>query len=281
MNNPRARGAGSIFSTARDYAKWIRALMKRAAPLSASAHKELITPRTICPPEEKFKIPLGGHSLYCLGLEQEAYRGYTFISHDGGVSGFAARIAFIPGFEQGLVMFANLDGAYWALLALFYTWVDEVVGVPKEECTDWLEFFRKWEERRKKEAEKEGNDDPEFAKPKDPEPLGVPLDAIAGTFHDPGYKDVVLNIKDGKLMADCQDRSFPFMLTFEHLTGNRFKLHLYQVWDRELDKLRGEIRVEGGKVVAVGIGFDTDVPGGLIWFDRLGKSAGVLTAENR
>jgi hypothetical protein len=243
--------------------------MKRAARLSESAHKELVTPRTICPQDEKFRMPLSGRELYCLGLEQAEYRGYTIISHDGAVAGFAAKIAFIPGLEQGFVVFANMDTAYWALMTLFYTWADEIIGRPKEERTDWFAFFRKWEERKKAKSDDDDADDPEFAKPEDPEPLGVPLDAITGTFHDAGYKDVVLHMKDGKLTADCNDRSFPFILTFEHLTGNRFKVHMYQVWDDGWDKLKGEIRVEGGKVVALGIGFDTDVTGRMIWFDRV------------
>jgi hypothetical protein len=74
---------------------------------------------------------------------------------------------------------------------------------------------------------------------------------------------------DGKLVADCTDRCFPFMLTFEHLTANKFVVDRRYTWDTLKGKLRGEARIEDGKVTSVGVELEEDVEGGLIWFNRV------------
>jgi CubicO group peptidase (beta-lactamase class C family) len=262
---PEGQGAGCIFSSAGDYAKWIRALIQRAPLLSEATHKQLITPRTICSPEEKNDIPFSSPALYCLGLVYETYRGRTLISHDGNVPGFKAKVAYLPDFEQGLVIFANADSAMPALQILAYRWIDDVLGVPEAERTNWADFFRKEYER--EEAEDEALDR-DLEKPGKPEPLGIALEKIMGTYHDAGYKDLVLEMRDGKVMADCQDRCFPFMLTFEHLTGDKFVVDNHDLWTDTTRKIKGEVRIEGGKAVALGVGLEEDVEGGLIWFDR-------------
>jgi hypothetical protein len=80
----------------------------------------------------------------------------------------------------------------------------------------------------------------------------------------------MLEIKDGKLIADCTDRCFPFILTFEHLTGPKFAVETYGVWDGTKQKSRGEVRVEDGTVTAVGIlELDGDDEKHLVWFNRV------------
>lgn len=264
--SPEGQGAGCILTSAGDYAKWIRAMIKRAAPLSEDAHKQLVTPRTITPLSERYRKPFTSHELYCLGIECTTYRGHMFISHNGGIPGFKAKIAFLPEFDKGFLVYANLDTAHWVTEILNNTWMDEVIGVPKEERIDWLEFYRKWEER---DIAEENENPPELVAPENPEPLAVALEDIAGTYHDPGYKYIEIEMKDGKLVADLDDRCFPSLLTFEHLTGNKFVIDNLDVWGMERRKQPGEIRVDGDKVVALGVGLEEDVEGGLIWFSKV------------
>ena len=102
------------------------------------------------------------------------------------------------------------------------------------------------------------------------EPLDIALEKMAGSYHNVGYKGLVLEMKDGKLVADYSDRCFPYMLAFEHLTGNKFTVEMHGVWQGKLyDTIQGEIRTEGGQVTAIGVGLEKDVKGGLIWFDRV------------
>jgi hypothetical protein len=215
--------------------------------------------------DEKYAIPFGSRPLYALGLVHESYRGRTVISHSGSVPGFKAAVAYMPEFDWGFVSFGNADDADYINETLKWTLMDEILGVPKEERVDWSAFFRGWEQMAQEE-DKEVK--PEFEKPENPEPLGAALEEIVGTYHDAGYKDLIIGMKDGKLVADCTDRCFPFMLTFEHLTGNKFVVDRRYTWDTLKGKLRGEVRIEQGKVTSVGVELEEDVEGGLIWFKR-------------
>jgi CubicO group peptidase (beta-lactamase class C family) len=259
------QGAGCIFSSAGDYAKWIRALIKCSPPLSEAAHKEFIEPRSMYDFDEKYAIPFGSRPLYALGLVHESYRGRTVISHSGSVPGFKAAVAYLPEFDWGFVSFGNADDADYINETLKWTLMDEILGVPKEERVDWSAFFRGWNQMGQEEDKKVK---PEFEKPENPEPLGVALEEIVGTYHDAGYKDLVIETKGTKLVADCTDRCFPFMLTFEHLTANKFVVDRRYTWDTLKGKLRGEVRIEEGKVTSVGVELEEDVEGGLIWFKK-------------
>lgn len=262
---PEGQGAGCIFSSAGDYAKWICTLLKRSPPLSAAAHKALVTPRTIMPVAADEEIPFHSDPLYALGLIKDSYRGHTVIGHDGSISGFKSKISYMPEYDWGLVIMGNSDGAYYANQILNYILMDEVLEVPVADRVDWASFFRDQYERDEVEDEKE---DPELTRPERPEPLGVPLESLAGTYHDAGYKDLVLEMKDGKLVADCSDRCFPFVLTFEHLTGQQLVAESHDLWGDEKRKLRCEVRIEGGKATSLGMVFEDDLEGYPIWFDK-------------
>jgi CubicO group peptidase (beta-lactamase class C family) len=263
---PEGQGAGCIFSSAGDYAKWIRALIKHGPPLSEAAYKDLITPRNLCNIEEEDEIPLGSFPLYALGLKTESYRGRTLISHNGAVPGFRATVAYMPEFDWGIVIIGNSDSAGCAKDVLKWTLIDEVLDVPKKERVDWSCFFRNLQER---DDEADDEERPELAKPKHPKPLGLGLEDLVGTYHNAGYKGLALDMKDGKLMADCNDRCFPFMLTFHHQTGPKFVVEMRGVWDDYTRKLRGEFQIEDGNAVAMGVELEPDVKGGLIWFDKM------------
>jgi CubicO group peptidase (beta-lactamase class C family) len=264
---PEGQGAGCIFSSAGDYAKWIRAMIKRSPPLSEAAYRDLIIPRSIMPIEEKFDIPFGSLPLYALGLVRETYRGRTLISHGGSVPGFRSTVCFMPDVDWGLVIFGNGDDAYFAQQALEYTLIDELIGVPKEERVDWLPFFRNWYEI--ENADDDEEEDLELSRPDDPSPLSVSMEKLVGTYHNAGYKDLVLEIKDGAVVADCKDRCFPFVLAFEHLTEDKFVVTKSYVWIEHKQKLRGKVRVEGNAVTALAVGLEEDIEDHLIWFDRV------------
>jgi CubicO group peptidase (beta-lactamase class C family) len=264
---PEGHGAGAIFSSAGDYAKWIRALINRNPVLSEASHKALATPRSFdLLGDEKWAIPNKSEELYTLGLSLTSYRGQTMINHYGSVPGFRAMVCFLPKHDWGLVIFGNSDTAVYVNDVLKFTLLDDALGVQEEDRVDWTAFFKNF--RAMDEAE--DAEKPEWTKVNMVEPLDISLDKIVGTYSNVGYKELVLETKDGKLMADCSDRCFPYTLHFDHLTGNKFTVEMYGVWEGSLySTIRGEIRVENGKVVAVGVELEKDVKGGLIWFDRV------------
>ncbi|KAH7406826.1 beta-lactamase/transpeptidase-like protein [Phaeosphaeria sp. MPI-PUGE-AT-0046c] len=263
---PEGQGAGCIFSSAGDYAKWIRSLLKRSAPLSEDTHKDLVQPRSFYSLDDEDKIPFSSYPLYALGLVIESYRGHSLITHSGGVPGFESVVAYMPEHDWGLVCVGNTDNASYVIQTLMSTLIDDVLGVPNDERIDWSAFYRGWKDKEDKEDDEIK---PEHTKPENPEPLGVPIEELVGTYYDAGYKNLVLEMKDGRLVADCDDRCFPFVLTFEHLTGCKFLVHNRASWSGDIRKWLGEVRIDGGKVTAVGVEFETEVNGHLIWFNRV------------
>lgn len=261
---PMGQGAGGIFSSASDYAKWIRALIKQSPPLSKAAHKELITPRMVMPIQEGGELPFFSDPLYALGLIKESYRGHTVIGHDGDVDGFKAIFRYLPDSDWGIVVFGNSESAYEVEQILVHCLIDEVLHVPIGDRVDWAAYTR--DAKDKEDAE--NDDEEDFKKPEEPEPLAIALENLVGSYYHPGYKHLVLKMQNGKLVADCRDRCFPFVLTFEHLTGQKFTADLCHVWIRSTEKIGSEIRLSGGSVLAVGIAFEEDMDG-LTWFDRL------------
>ena len=266
VHQPEGQGAGSVYSSAGDYAKWIRALLKRKVPFSETVQKDLVTPRSIDPTEDKYALPFHSDPLYCLGLYKESYRGHTLIGHDGAVPGFKAKMCYLPKHDWGIVIFGNTELSLYAIYTLTYVLIDEVLGVPAADRVDWAAFFRQQHENFEAEDKEV---DLELVKPERSEPMGLGLESVVGHYFDPGYKELVVEWKEGKLVADCTDRCFPFMLTFEHLTGTMFAAELHDVWEDESRKLKSEVRIVDGQVVSLGVGFEKDIEGGLIWFHRV------------
>jgi hypothetical protein len=270
---PEGRGAGRIFSTASSYAKWIRALLRGTAPLSAKVQKDLVAPRTIVPRtwDPEANTPHYAHTLYALGLEVDSYRGVRLVGHGGAVNGFKAHVAYLPERDWGVVMLGNADDAYEVQQVLLHTLLDGVLGVREGDAgaVDWSAFWRAEREREERE-EKEKEYDEEFKVPEQPEGLGVAVEELAGRYFNAGYKGLVLEVKDGKLVADGSDRGFPWVMTFSHLTGPRFVAALRDVWGAGTytEKMKAEFRFGGdGKVEAVGVAMEPRMEDHLIWFD--------------
>lgn len=270
LASPEGRGAGCVLTSAGDYAKFVRCLIKRAAPLSAASHKALVEPRTIDEVSDQDDL-LPGYSdvsLYALGLYRDTYRGTTLMTHDGAVPGFKAAMAFLPAKEWGVVICTNSNSGTYVNRILEHMLMDEVLGVRDEERVDWEKVFR---DRRAKylESDKKEKDKPEYTVPEDPEPLGVAVEGLVGRYFNKGYKEIRLEMREGKVVADCSDRCFPFVITFGHLSGRKFVADMHDVWDDYHSKKKAEVKVdEEGKVVAVGVDFEDEMED-LIWFERI------------
>ncbi|KAI3391181.1 hypothetical protein diail_7786 [Diaporthe ilicicola] len=270
LPSPEGRGAGCILTSAGVYAKFVRCLIKKAAPLSETSHKSLAEPRSIEEPCDAEDV-LPGHSdvsLYTLGLYRETYRGTTLMSHDGSVPGFKAAMGFLPAKEWGFVICTNSNSGRYVDDILKHVLLDQVLGARDEDKVDWEELYRR---RRAKylEAVKKDKEKPEWKVPENPEPLGTAVEGLVGTYFNKGYKEIRLEMREGQVVADCSDRCFPFVLTFGHLSGKRFVADWHDVWDDYHSNKKAEVKVDGeGKVVSVGIDFEEDV-GDLIWFERI------------
>jgi D-alanyl-D-alanine carboxypeptidase len=98
-------GAGGIYSTPTDQAKWNLALMSGKV-LKPESYAVMTAPR---------KLTGGRISEYGCGLSVKTQGSRQVLSHNGAVSGFNASSAMIPSTRSSVIMACNLDGGLGAL----------------------------------------------------------------------------------------------------------------------------------------------------------------------
>ncbi|KAH7389751.1 beta-lactamase/transpeptidase-like protein [Pyrenochaeta sp. MPI-SDFR-AT-0127] len=267
VSQPEGYGAGCIFSTATDAAKWVRALLRQTQPFSETTHEDLVTPRAIIPMQ--FELPFYSQPLYALGLIVETYRGRRVIGHDGDVTGFKAMIRYMPELDWGIVILGNSDGAFYAEQILSHVLMDAMLNVPENERVDWSKFWHDWEKDDEAESKKD-EIDLKLRSPQISEPLDVPIGSLVGKYYNAGYKGLVLEMKDGKLFANCDDRGFPFVLRFTHHLRRTFVVESEDTWSGSTRKMKAEFRIgQGESVDALGMGLVEEMEDYFIWFTRV------------
>lgn len=290
---PEADGAGSIITSVNDYIKWVRALLHRTSPVTDAVYGGLVRARTIVNPDGERLPPRSSPAMYCAGLETDHYRGQQRVDHGGGVTGFATKQLLLPAQRFGCVVAANSgEGGHAAATVLFRELMDEVLGVPPAERPDWEALVDTLE------AEQEADDDPDLCEAAlrkeilgslsgekqdredkeeeaPPQPLTTPLETYAGTYEHPGYHQLLLEIKDGRLFVDASERSFGFTGVFNHVAQQRlFTLRIAesQAWGgQDMTAVRAEFALQDGEVARLGLALEPDMEGTaeeMIWFTR-------------
>ena len=195
------RAAGSINSSVRDMAQWLRFQLadgrldgKRL--IGSAALKETRTAQMIVRQEGRWKIffpeKSTSHLSYGLGWFVHDYRGHFACSHGGTLDGFRAQTVLVPDKKLGVVVFGNLTPSTFPE-ALSKTLLDKMLDLPAE---DWNAFYlaqdRKTEADRiaafkKRESERKPNTKP-----------SRDLAAFAGNYSEPAYGQAeVVAGKDG------------------------------------------------------------------------------------
>lgn len=275
VDQSEAIGAGSIFSSVSDYARWLRCMMGRTLPLSNKSHQELVKPRIITEPEKNPEHGFG-HGLYALGWEVKSYRGHRIIWHDGCVWGFNSSLLFLPALNWGMVVFCNGNEGANCNGAIVMTLLDDLLGLPAEERLDWnnikrKEFEKCEEDSAADEAKEDERDDAQTLNAI--EPLKeLPLAAYVGVYHNQGYHDITLQLENGMLVADCTDRTFQFYLHIQKQEGNHFICRLRDNFDCTETKIKVRFRHGDSDeiVLQLGINFEPDL-NDLIWFDKVAE----------
>jgi CubicO group peptidase (beta-lactamase class C family) len=95
------RGAGGLYSTPGDLAKWDLALMEGKV-LKPQSYALMTSPR---------KLADGKSAEYGCGLAVRTQSGRQIISHNGAVSGFNAYNAMVPSTRSAVIMTCNLEGS--------------------------------------------------------------------------------------------------------------------------------------------------------------------------
>lgn len=192
--------AGSITSSIRDMAQWLRLHINEGIHdgkriVEAPVIKETHTPHTPIPNTSVFKklFPVTQRMDYCLSWLAVDHRGRLMIWHNGEIDGMHSVIGFLPEEKLGAVVLANADKQIFHL-ALFLYIVDSLIGAPRE---DWSTMFREDFEKamaRIAEAEKKL-----LASRKEGTRPSLPLDAYAGSYSNTIYGPVRIALENGRL----------------------------------------------------------------------------------
>ncbi|KAF4979799.1 hypothetical protein FZEAL_4059 [Fusarium zealandicum] len=100
---------------------------------------------------------------------------------------------------------------------------------------------------------------------RDPE---MPLNAYIGSYWNPGYHGMEVEIKNNSLFIDATDRSPRLTLTFERESDQtKYIAHLSDYWEGGDDSLAAEFVFRGDRVVKMGLDREPII-GGTIWFGK-------------
>ncbi|PYH82735.1 beta-lactamase/transpeptidase-like protein [Aspergillus uvarum CBS 121591] len=265
---PEAQGAGSIITSVNDYIRWVKAMMHRQGPVTESLYKGLLRPRSIQDPGEEELAPQTSFTLYAAGWEIYHYRGHAVVSHDGAVAGFGSTHFFLPGSQFGAVILGNSDTAIPVVAAVARELIDQVLQVPHAERPDWNSIeWTSWEkEDSPSETELREKLCPDMH---EPEPQQLPLSAYTGQYKNLGYHELLVEANEDRLFVDATDRSFGFVLTFNHVgEQSKYIARLKDYLDGFEISIAAEFALEDGKAVSLGLGLEEEMED-LVWFAKV------------
>ncbi|MBK9410188.1 MAG: serine hydrolase [Gemmatimonadetes bacterium] len=191
--------AGSINSSVRDMAQWIRFQLAKgkwdgAQLLNEAAFDDARRPYMAMPSSPFSELTAPGAQLVSYGMAWMLYgwNGRTIVEHSGGIDGMTAEVALVPEERLGLVILANLSTVAPQVLQSYL--LDSFFGAPKRDWTGEVST-------KMAALEKAGADamaKAERERTKDSRPT-LPLSAYAGTYADSLYGDVVVREANGAL----------------------------------------------------------------------------------
>jgi hypothetical protein len=235
-------------------------MMHGTEPISGSGHKELVKPRMIIGEEPR---PFMSTNCYALGWCVGNYYGETVINHSGSTNGFGCLMMYLPRLKLGVVIFGNSETTYTPNSKICWKSVDEFLGIPHEKQYDW-------DASSKADLEKEHLESTEELYPNlpDPIPLTLPLNAYAGQYTHNGYETLVVGYKDEKLQVDATDRTWRFVLSLEHVSGEFFIGGTFNIDTHNRESIRVQFRLGCDGMASVlrveFVGINSEI----IWFQR-------------
>jgi len=292
---PEGQGAGSVVTSADDFIKWVKCLLRREGPINEKVYQGLIRMRSFVNPSGRRLKRFTSPTFYAAGLEIYYYRGHMVVGHDGAIPGFGSRFLFLPDSKFGVVVMGNSDGIGTVSNIVCRQLIDSLLGVPNRDVQprnrnkkqkvpktaprESLTLRQKSASSNRgqnlaknegKPAEKPETKELQTRKPELREassPQEIPLTAYAGTYSHPGYRTMVVQIRDEKLFIDATDRSMGFTLEFEHVADQtKYTAYLSDLFEGGRDPVRAEFLLTGGRATKMGLDLEP-VLKELIWFE--------------
>jgi CubicO group peptidase (beta-lactamase class C family) len=204
--------AGTIKSSARDMAQWLRfqlagGVIDGKRLLSQAALEETHTPQTIIPigPATRTLYPETNFLTYALGWNASDYHGQLLVAHAGALNGFRTNVALLPKRNLGIVILENV-GRGTALAALRNTILDQFLGAPARDWNADLLDIEKHEalQADSRMAEREAK---RVTAPKPSHDLA----AYEGTYHNAGFGDATISVASNALVLHWERLTLPLV----------------------------------------------------------------------
>ena len=283
-----SEGAGGVISSVLDYTKWLRTMIDKAPPISAEGHAALRAARSIVSPIEALPLPNTGPTSYALGWMVGTYRGKTLMYHGGSEIGFGALMLYMPWESWGLSMMGNtLSTSNLAQQILLYALMDNLLDTPLEERIDWKGIYDNMTAKQEKD-QKNARRNLYPDAPKKPIPQILSLEEYTGSYFSSGYGafNVTLaepdkempyqNLPEKVLRVDKSDRALPFVVDFEHVSGEYLVAYGSLLKTDDSTQLMVATKAEfqlnqAGKVARMGIAIEPLMGEEMIWFQKDGE----------
>jgi CubicO group peptidase (beta-lactamase class C family) len=196
--------AGSINSSVRDMAQWIRLQLGGGVYggtrlISTASIKEMYAAQTVIPLDTLSERlwPSTHFRAYGLGWSLSDYRGRKLVAHGGAIDGMRAQVTLVPEERLGVVVLSN-GGEQSRLLtqAVAFRVVDGYLGALTEDWSAQLLAVRRQQlardsvERVKREGERVAGTRPSLA-----------VEHYAGTYRSVLYGDVTVALENGSLFV--------------------------------------------------------------------------------
>ena len=195
--------AGGIYSNITDLSKWVIMHLnkgvygpeKKTQLISKRNQQELWTPQTLM--GVSTTPPYNSHfAAYGLGFRLSDVKGYLEVSHTGGLAGMVTQILMYPELNLAIIVLTNQQvGA--AFTAIANQIKDSYLGVPG---MDWVKMLGDRVTKSNSDAASVTNKVWEEIQKQSAEPGAKPdLKLFTGTYRDPWFGDIFIDLKDGKM----------------------------------------------------------------------------------
>ena len=272
-------GPGGVITSARDFTKYIRAMINQGLPLSKDSQDALITPLIV---ESPLASVHQSHALYATGWAVTYYRGRRLITHNGGLPGFTAITGYLPDYKWGAVVATNGDiHGTFASEAAFYRLLDDFLDVSSHDRTDVISQYDAYMQGKyNKYMNAREIFFPDAPKPGLPHAL--PLEEYSGTYFHPGYRNITFVVTDPadylpiaestkKVLHGSNQHEWNVIFDLEHVSGEHFVAFANsEMGSPMLQEVTTAEFVVGpdGKVSRLGVVIEPALAEN-IWFDKI------------
>lgn len=221
-----AAAAGGINCSARSMANWMSFVLNKGLAadgsrlISEEGFAQLLNPVTLLPASGYLVEHAGSYlNAYALGWNVSTFYGQQSLSHGGGVWGMTTFLMILP--AQGLAVFASGNQLSAAPRAVVNDLVDQfLTGTVQDAGKDWIAIIAELSNSREAKGA-ETVAEAEAARAVDSKP-SLELAAYAGTYRDPWYGDIHVELNDDGGLWFRSERSAPLQGPLEHFQYDTF-----------------------------------------------------------